>query len=220
MAKKFLDYEGLGYFSTKIKTLIAGKADATHASTHKTGGSDPLGPADIGADPAAFLVTFAGTASNGFTSDKTLSEIRTAYNAGQRVHAKDSEGRVYNLVVISSMYAQFTSVKASAITSVLVIYDGSIDVATVPVETQMVSITFSTSWTEGDNYTQTVTVSGGNENSLVALQPTAAQIVALQEAGVTALMVDNDNGTFTATAVGAAPAEAMTIQATLTEVSA
>lgn len=85
--------------------------------------------------------------------------------------------------------------------------------------TKKVSITFSTSWTaSGSNYTQTVTVSGGEANSLVALQPTAAQIVTLQNAGVTALVVDNNNGTFTATAVGAKPTAAMTIQATLTEV--
>lgn len=83
-----------------------------------------------------------------------------------------------------------------------------------------VSIPFSATWTaSGSNYTQTVTVSGGTANSLVALQPTAAQIVALQEAGVTALVVDNNNGTFVATAVGSAPTEAMTIQATLMEVS-
>ena len=88
-------------------------------------------------------------------------------------------------------------------------------------KTKQVAVELSATWTEGDNgYTQTVTIADGTENSLVALQPTAAQIIALQEAGVTALMVDNDNGTFTATAVGAAPTEAMTIQATLTEVSA
>lgn len=83
-----------------------------------------------------------------------------------------------------------------------------------------VSIPFSATWTaSGSNYTQTVTVSGGTANSLVSLQPTAAQIVALQEAGVTALMVDNNNGTFTATAVGAKPTAAMTIQAILMEVN-
>ena len=84
-----------------------------------------------------------------------------------------------------------------------------------------VSITFSTSWTASDsNYTQTVTVNDGTANSLVSLQPTVAQIVALQSAGVAALVVDNNNGTFTATAVGAKPTAAMNIQATLTEVSA
>lgn len=82
-----------------------------------------------------------------------------------------------------------------------------------------VTISFSTSWTaSGSNYTQTVTVSGGTANSLVALQPTAAQIVELQEAGVVAMMVDNNNGTFTATAIGAKPSAAMNIQATITEV--
>lgn len=82
-----------------------------------------------------------------------------------------------------------------------------------------VTISFSTSWTaSGSNYTQPVTVSGGTANSLVALQPTAAQIVALQEAGVVAMMVDNNNGTFTATAIGAKPSAAMNIQATITEV--
>lgn len=79
----------------------------------------------------SFLVTFTGTVSNGFTSDKTLSEIRTAYNEDNRVHAKDSEGRVYNLIFISSLYAQFSSPKGSAITSVIVAYDGSVDVATM-----------------------------------------------------------------------------------------
>lgn len=93
---------------------------------------------------SAFLVTFTGTASNGFTSDKTLSEIRTAYNAGQRVYAKDSEGRVYNLVFISSMYAQFTSVKASAIASVLVAFDSTIDVVVEPLDEFAPAYTYGT----------------------------------------------------------------------------
>ena len=84
-----------------------------------------------------------------------------------------------------------------------------------------VSITFTASkWTQGtDAFEQTVTVTGGTSNSLIALQPTAAQIVALQGDGVAALMVDNDNGTFIARAVAAAPSSNMTIQATVTEVT-
>lgn len=84
-----------------------------------------------------------------------------------------------------------------------------------------VSITLTASaWTEGtEAYQQTVTVSGGTTNSLIALQPTVAQIVALQDDGVTALVVDNNNGTFIAKALGAAPSANMTIQATITEVS-
>ena len=83
-----------------------------------------------------------------------------------------------------------------------------------------VSIVFSATWsTSGSNYTQTVNVPGGTTNSLVALQPTAAQIINMQEAGVLALMVDNADGVFTATAVGAKPTAAMTMQATITEVA-
>lgn len=76
------------------------------------------------------------------------------------------------------------------------------------------------SWAERNGvYQQTVTVVGGTANSLIALQPTAAQVVALQGYGVAALMVDNDNGTFIARAVAAAPSADMTIQATVTEVA-
>ena len=54
--------------------------------------------------------------------------------------------------------------------------------------------------------------------SRVDLQPTAAQLSALTADGVTALTVENNNGTLTAYALGAAPSAAMTVQCTLTEV--
>ena len=76
-------------------------------------------------------------------------------------------------------------------------------------------------WAErGGAYEQTVTVTGGTASSLIALQPTTAQISTLQGGGVMALVVDNDSGTFIARAIGAAPSEDMTIQATITEVTA
>lgn len=87
--------------------------------------------------------------------------------------------------------------------------------------TKKISIALSASaWAGGDEgFAQTVSVSGGTANSLVNLQATLSQIAALQEAGVTALLIKNDSGTFYAEALGAAPAEDMTIQATLTEVA-
>lgn len=87
-------------------------------------------------------------------------------------------------------------------------------------KTKRVSITFSAAnWSSGaDAFEQTVTVAGGTANSLIALQPTIAQIAALSEDGVSALVVDNDSGTFTAKALGAAPSEDMTMQATVTEI--
>jgi len=75
------------------------------------------------------------------------------------------------------------------------------------------------SWVEGVGFfTQEVTVEGGTEHSLIALQPTPGQLLVLQEDGVSALQVNNDGGIFTAAATGAAPSVDMTIQATITEV--
>lgn len=84
------------------------------------------------------------------------------------------------------------------------------------------SISLSASWSGAASpYTQTVTVSGATvtANSKVDLQPTAAQIAALIAAGVTGLVIENNNGTLTAYAVGAATG-AMTVQCTVTEVTA
>lgn len=87
--------------------------------------------------------------------------------------------------------------------------------------TKKTSITLTAaSWTESNGvYKQTVTVEGGTASCVVALQPSIDQSVSLQDDGVTVLQVDNDNGTFIAKAVGAAPTANMTIQVTLMEVS-
>jgi len=67
-------------------------------------------------------------------------------------------------------------------------------------------------------YTQTVTVSGGTSNTKVDLQLDANQIQQLINDGVTALYIENNNGVFEATALGAMPSVNLTVQATLTEV--
>lgn len=83
------------------------------------------------------------------------------------------------------------------------------------------TITFPTaSWVDNGNeiFTQNVTVEGGTANTLVSLQPTDEQMLALIEDGVSFLKVDNDDGTFTAKAGSEAPSVDMTIQAILVEV--
>lgn len=82
------------------------------------------------------------------------------------------------------------------------------------------SITLAASWSGSGPYTQTVSITGVTAASRVDLQPTATQLAALITDGVTALTVENNNGTLTVYALGAAPSAAMTVQYTLMEVSA
>ena len=71
-------------------------------------------------------------------------------------------------------------------------------------------------WSTEEPYSQAAALAGLTAGSLVALHPTAAQLMALQEAGVTALTAANANGTLTVYALGAAPAVDLTLQITIT----
>ena len=87
--------------------------------------------------------------------------------------------------------------------------------------TKKTTVTLSTNWTgDASPYTQTVTISGTTANSKVDLQPDATSISQMAEDGTVALYIANDNGTLTANAVGEKPTVELTIQATITEVSA
>lgn len=71
-------------------------------------------------------------------------------------------------------------------------------------------------WSTEEPYSQAAALAGLTAGSLVALHPTAVQLMALQEAGVTALTAANANGTLTVYALGAAPAADLTLQITIT----
>lgn len=76
-------------------------------------------------------------------------------------------------------------------------------------------------WTGNSPYTQTVTVSGATvtANSLVDIQPDATAIGQMAADGVYGVYIENNNGTLTAYAVGAALTANLTVQVTVTEVS-
>lgn len=82
------------------------------------------------------------------------------------------------------------------------------------------SITIGTSWTGSDPYTQTVTVENADANSKVDIQADATIIQKLIDAGTTALYIVNNDGVFSAVALGAAPTEALEIQCTITKTAA
>ena len=87
---------------------------------------------------------------------------------------------------------------------------------------QLGNLVFGTVWSESSGpYTQAVTVSGATvtAGSRVDVQPGAAALAQLADDGVAALWVENNNGTLTAYAMGAAPSAAMTVQCTVTEVA-
>ena len=82
------------------------------------------------------------------------------------------------------------------------------------------SISMSDTWTGAASpYSQTVTVTGATVTaaSKVDIQLTAVQIESLISDGVTGLVIENNSGTLTAYAVGAAPSAAMTVQCTVEE---
>lgn len=83
------------------------------------------------------------------------------------------------------------------------------------------SITLSTTWSGQDPYTQTVTVTGitsMTSTARIAFEPTAAQLEDLIDDGVSAITVENNNGTLTAYSFGAVPSAEMTINCIVYEV--
>lgn len=70
---------------------------------------------------------------------------------------------------------------------------------------------------ESNPWSQIVTINGVTANSKIDLQPTAAQIVELQDSDI-ALMAENNYGTITVYAFGSKPTIDYTMQVTLTEV--
>ena len=82
------------------------------------------------------------------------------------------------------------------------------------------TVSLGTSWTGTGPYTQVVTVAEADADSKVDIQPDATIIQKLIDAGTTALYIVNDNGVFSAVAIGSAPTELLTVQCTITKTAA
>ncbi len=80
------------------------------------------------------------------------------------------------------------------------------------------SVTLPTaSWS---NLSQTVTISGITANSKVDIQMDATSLGVLIDSGISAIWMENNNGTITAKCIGDKPSADMTVQVTITEVTA
>ena len=84
---------------------------------------------------------------------------------------------------------------------------------------KLTTVTLSASkWVgESNPWSQTITANGVVKNSKIDLQPTALQIVELQESDI-ALITENNEGVVTVYAIGGKPTSDYTMQALITEV--
>ena len=76
------------------------------------------------------------------------------------------------------------------------------------------------SWTGSGPYTQSVTITGITVNSKVDIQMDATALGVLIDSGTSAIWIENNNGTLTAKALGEKPNANLSVQVTITEVSA
>lgn len=106
MAKKFLDYDGLAYVFTKVKSMLSGKADTGHthdAATTSAAGfmsaadKTKLDGIETGATAeAVFVATYRTT---------TLAELQNAYNAGKHIFVKYTVGSTTEYYALQSYSA-------------------------------------------------------------------------------------------------------------------
>ena len=88
------------------------------------------------------------------------------------------------------------------------------------VAVKVVSISLPTNnWSGEGTFTQSVIISEATANSKVDLQPDSVAIEQLINDGTSALYINNDNGAFTAYAIGEKPTVDLTLQATIVEVA-
>lgn len=86
--------------------------------------------------------------------------------------------------------------------------------------TDKLSLTLAAaSWTgSASPYTQGVTITGGTATSQADIQADAAAIQQMLDDGTNAIYIANNNGTFTAYAVGEKPTADLSVQVTVYEV--
>lgn len=101
----------------------------------------------------------------------------------------------------------------------MALYQGNVNLNVVDSPFRFTHVTLATADWIGDAspYAQAVTISGVTENSKIDLQPTAQQIVDLQNEEIQ-LMIENNSGVCVCYAIGGKPTSDMNMQVLITEV--
>ena len=164
----------------------------------------------LGSDVYVSLFTFSASNNSGTVqfryNNQILSYTEKAYNA---VNARYTEYFANSEGLSDGNYILNQSNGTSSWSSL----------PTIPTAPYVGTFNLTTSWSGNGPYTQTVSISGGTVNSKIDLQPNSTVLTQMTTDGVTAMYVENNNGTFTVYALGAAPSAALTIQYTRTEVT-
>lgn len=131
----------------------------------------------------------------------------------KQINAKEAESLIgYNIATaLNSNEAEIPT--SSAVMNAL-------SVAVDAIKPKCTNVTLlSAGWTGDSNpWSQVVTVNGVTANSKVDLQPTAIQIVEMQDNDI-ALMAENNDGVITIYAIGSKPTADYIMQALITEVA-
>jgi len=205
------DVDNARYFSEQARAQ-AGEA-STFASAAQTSASAAAGSATGAATSAASAEDSAEDSEAWAVGQRGGTDVpstdETYHNNAKYWAGQDASGTAASVV---ATHAADTDIHVTAAKQTA--WTGKAD------KPKQVYVNLSATWSGTGPYTQTVTVSGATANSKVDLQPTAAQLQQLIDDGVQALYISNNNGVLTAYALGAAPTVALTLQCTMTEVSA
>lgn len=165
------------------------------------------------------------TSSTSTTTAATPNSVKSAYDLANtaKTNASNAQAKADSAYDLADLAANMVYVGPTAPT------DPNIKVwintseegdGVVPVLPRIATITLSaTSWSgSAEPYSQPVSVATVTNSSKVDLQPTAAQIVSLQNAE-TSLMVENNGGNLTCYAIGNKPTVDYTMQVLIQEVA-
>ncbi len=192
------------------------------------------GSAYVEISPSLALGTTSSTAYRGDRGNTAYlhatdeDRLRTAKTSGLYKVSVTGEGHVSTAVSVEKSDITALGIPAQDTTYT---FDGTYNAstnkaATVKTVTDAIAaaqpvtgtLTLASQWSGSGPYTKTLTISGATVHSKIDLLPDATVLNQMAADGVSAIYIENNNGTFTAYALGAAPTTSLTMQYLRTEV--